>query len=89
VPEVIPRLADLRGLDLTGVPIPDAALVDLRQARPALEVRTSRVNLGWRPGVAGVLRAARRRAPRRAGHPAHGAMGDRVRDVRARLGRSR
>lgn len=56
VPEVIPRLASLRVLDLTGVPIPDAALVDLRRARPALEVRTSRVNLGWRPGVAGVLR---------------------------------
>jgi hypothetical protein len=58
VPEVVPRLAGLRVLDLTGVPIPDAALVDLRRARPALEVRTSRVNLGWRPGVAGVLRAA-------------------------------
>ncbi len=56
VAEVIADLTALRVLDLTGVPIPDAALVDLRQARPALEVRTSRVNLGWKPGVAGVLR---------------------------------
>ena len=57
VAEVIAGLTALRVLDLTGVPITDAALVELRHARPALELRTSRVNLGWAPGIAGVLRA--------------------------------
>jgi hypothetical protein len=57
VPDVIPRLPALRMLDLSGVPIPDAALAELRRARPELELRTTRVNLGWRPGIAGVLRA--------------------------------
>lgn len=56
VPPVIHRLPGLTALDLTGVPIPDAALEALRRARPGLAVRTSAVSLGWQPGVPGVLR---------------------------------
>lgn len=51
-------VASLRELDLTGVPMPQATVEVLRRARPDLVVRTSPINLGWAPGIPGVLRVA-------------------------------
>ncbi len=56
LPSFVVELTNLRELDLSGVPISDEALGTLRRARPDLVVRTSPVNLGWKPGIKGVLR---------------------------------
>lgn len=58
VPPIVSELATLRELEVVGAPIPEADLEALRRARPELAVRTSPINLGWAPGIAGVLRVA-------------------------------
>lgn len=55
VPPVLQRL-QLSDLDVTGVPIPEADLAALQQAHPGLRILKSPINLGWAPGIAGVLR---------------------------------
>jgi hypothetical protein len=56
LPDLVASLPGLRELDLTGVPVPEPDLEALQRARPDLVIRTSPVNLGWAPGIAGVLR---------------------------------
>ncbi len=56
LPGLLEELRTLRELDISGVPIPDDALAAFRRARPDVRIVTSPINLGWKPGVPGVLR---------------------------------
>lgn len=58
LPAFLFELPMLRELDLRGAPVPDEALEELRAARPGLLIHTSPINLGWAPGVRGVLHVA-------------------------------
>jgi hypothetical protein len=56
LPALLVELPSLRALDISGAPIPNEVVEQVRRSRPELEICTSPINLGWEPGIPGVLR---------------------------------